>query len=285
MILISRTLIPLTLLAAFVTGCTTSTIYVKDYSVSAPRLQQPLFLTPDTLRYFHRVIASASQFPDSPLEARIGDQPYPLGRNLTWSIPNYCLSLFYERPLSQSFAGFVGWSHSSTSAAQLNTLTLGLGGFLTKRVLAVRLDASSQVGTYSHSAHFVQEVTHGGMEPVTDVVTFESSGTRVAFDWNASLTLNTNSRSLPVNAFVQFTAGTQTLASFSLAAPPSTAGNRTISLDLVGHTFTVTPGISLQVTSCSTLALGAQLIGYTGVDQLTKTRFLSPLIQFSLQFE
>ena len=285
MTLTTRILVGLSVLGLVISGCATTTTYVKDFKVSAPRLQQPVFLTPDTLFYTHQLIASVSQFTDSPLQANIGEKLYGAGRNLDWSVPKYCLSVFYERPFSRMLAGFAGLSYSSTSEDNLGTLTLGMSAFLTKKVLAIRLDASSQLSTYTYRAHLVQIIGQSGPRPWTEVTTFESNDTRLAFEWNASLTINTNSHSSPINAFVQFTTGTQTLASLSVKPPPNAPSTKTVSLRVAGNTFTVTPGLSFRVHRGSVLSIGAEFIGYTGINELTKTRFVSPLIQYSIQLE
>lgn len=281
----ARILVALAALLSVISGCVPTPTFVKDFKVSAPRLQQPILLTPDSISYSHQFIASVSQFSDSPLHASIGEKLYGAGRNLDWSVPKYCFSVFYERPLSPMFAGFAGLSYSSTSGDNLGVLTIGASAFLTKKILAIRLDASSQVCTYTHHAQLAQIIGESGPVPWTREIDFESSGTRLAYEWNASLTVNTNFRSSPVNAFIQFTSGTQTLASLSVKPPPSAPDNNGVFLHVAGNTFNVTPGMSFNVNRESILSIGVQFIGYTGIVELTKTRFVSPLIQYSIRIE
>ncbi len=289
-------------------GCAASSLYLQGLEVSGPIYQPPIFTTPDSTTYEGRLHVSISKGLGPRLGGRApghsnvnslgifqvdsiydkdrfnliepdGVNLYEFrGENLAWFVPRSSFALDLEVPMSNSFSFVLGTSYSSVNSRHFWIVGAGFAYSFRWRILAARFDLSLQARSNYYDAQLAQAYRRTSASP-REIEFFEKSGYDLNFDPAASLTINTNIPSWPVNFFLQYAGGDQTVLSIYAGVYPD---RDNFLVEHSAHFAWVTPGIFLDFQKYGTVQLGLQIAIETRTQNMSKRTFVLPTVQYSL---
>jgi hypothetical protein len=217
------------------------------------------------------------------------------GQNLFWEIPQYSVGFDLDVRLSKSFALALGLTHSSDSKNSYLGGTAGFGLFGIEGNHGLRLDAGIvwQNLKYDAATVVVTEYTsYFSSDKETYVSFYRDKGSSSHINFYSSLTYNSAYTDLPLNFFLKLGFFTQTLVNFEPDKPDEEHYPFLLydvyRIDARGESMAtyaeINPGIFLNLSENSRVIVGTRILYLTGLEDASKTTFITPMMQFDIRF-
>lgn len=217
------------------------------------------------------------------------------GQNLFWEIPQYLAGFDLDVRLSKSFALALGLTHSADSKNSYLGGTFGFGLFGIEGNHGLRLDAGIVWQNLSYDAATVvvtEYTSYFSADKTTYVSFYRDKGSSTNINFYTNLTYNSAYTDLPINFFLKIGFFTQTLVNFEPDRPDEEHYPFLLydvyRVDARGESMAtyaeINPGIYLNLSENSRVIIGTRILYLTGLEDASKTTFISPMMQFDMRF-
>jgi hypothetical protein len=215
------------------------------------------------------------------------------GDNFSWKLPSVSIGLDAQVAATRHFALTVGGTYAIVNGTAFMSGHAGLGVCTEGEQLAARLDGGVHWRTVEYTMEEVIVTTYdniyGGGS--TQLYVYRDNDRRVEATWYASLTLNTRSRSAPVNGFLMLSLVPHNVVDYFVKSLGSSDGNTSThggdALSDLSETvtmFAITPGLSLKLGSGNRLLAGVRFSNGSEINQAKPGIIITPFIQCDLLF-
>lgn len=273
----------------FLVGCTTTKTSLQDIEVNSGMLNIPIRIVEnknggDVEVHFnvlknntqtamakangHSLVNSSGHFEVEKIEgekyyiehAGINVNEYE-GNNVKWNTPEYSISGDLDIALSNHFILAGGFNYHKIKDFDYWTHNISIGMFNEKETWAYRFDIGLMFNEAAYAANYVEieDIDISGDQ--TRKVYFYTNQTKETYT-NAylSFTLNTRRKDFPVNLFLNYTVGWQTIFNFE---PPMNLSSDAGSFDMNKTGHSLTAGIHKNIDNSLRVLGGFRFLTYT----------------------